>query len=202
MRQVKWSEVRETIGPGDLLLFRGTLWYSRIIQHWTASPYSHVGVAYPHQVDDELFVDILHSMEGRGVEQMPLTNYRENCEIDLFRLDPSSGVKGGKVVRWYLERRGMSYSSPRQFGRSFLYGPLCDALGLPTRVDDGQVFCSWAATEAVVYGGHDRERDRLPEGHKVSPGDLSHLSCYLPVGTIVFDDEGSGHDDNSRTLAA
>jgi len=46
MKQVKYEDVRENIRSLDIFIFEGRSFPSRIIQFFTRSPYSHVGMAY------------------------------------------------------------------------------------------------------------------------------------------------------------
>jgi hypothetical protein len=49
------SEVSEMIFPGDIILVKGTAWYSHLIRFWTYSKYSHVHYVVLNGVIDITF---------------------------------------------------------------------------------------------------------------------------------------------------
>jgi hypothetical protein len=77
---VSYEEVRLRICSGDLLLCQGTSTFSRLIQHATGSPWSHVGCLVWAQALDRLLV--FESVESIGCRAIPLSRYVSNYAGD------------------------------------------------------------------------------------------------------------------------
>lgn len=181
---MRLSDVEAQILPGDVFLFRGRLLHSRIIQRWTRSVYSHVGIAHRPTSCGMPSLDVLEAMEGRGVRTFPLRRYLERRKrIDWWTIsDPR--IDRCAVVRWLWDRRGNDYASPRQFVRSFVTIPLLESLGLPTKVDANRPFCSWIAAEALVAGGYRPEDADFHDPALAAPGDVALFTCLQRKGMI------------------
>ncbi len=178
------EDVEREIQLGDLMLFRGRPLYSRVIQRLTRSVYSHVGIVHRPCTAGTCDLDVLEAFEGAGVRTHPLRSYlAQGIEIDWFRItDP--GIDRGAVVRWAWHRRGQRYASKRQLLRSFVYLPLCQALGIDTRVDHGRWFCSFLAAEALLAGGWRPPAGEEFEAHLTAPGGVALFPCLQRRGTL------------------
>ena len=69
-----YFDVRDQIDNGDVLLFRGSLLHSRIIQRWTRSVYSHVGLALWIRTDEG--EDVVLQFSGHRFGLAPRTFYQ------------------------------------------------------------------------------------------------------------------------------
>ena len=186
-----YFDVRDQIQNGDVLLFRGSLLHSRIIQRWTRSVYSHVGLALWIRTDGVKRLMVIEAMEGRGIQLFPLSEYLQKGDhVDWFAITDES-IQRDKVIAWAMTRLGRDYASPWQFLRSFgfISKRIANALGLATKVDQNRWFCSWFAAQALRAGGWiPPEADRLPP-EQSSPGDIALYSCLQRRGKLVFETE-------------
>ena len=186
-----YFDVRDQIENGDVLLFRGSLLRSRIIQRCTRSVYSHVGLALRIRADGVRRLMVVEALEGRGVQLFPLSEYLHRGDhVDWFAITDES-IHRDKVIAWAMARLGRDYASPWQFLRSFgfLTKRLCNALGLPTKVDQDRWFCSWFAAQALRAGGwRPPANERLPP-EQYTPGDIALFPCLQRRGQLIFDSE-------------
>ncbi len=186
---MQYSVIRDQIDNGDVLLFRGSLLHSRIIQRWTRSVYSHVGLALWVRTDGVKRLMIIEAMEGRGIQLFPLSEYLQRGDhVDWFSITEES-IQRDKVVAWAMARLGRDYASPWQFLRSFgfLSKRIANYLGLATKVDHNRWFCSWFAAQALRAGGWiPPESERLPP-EQSSPGDIALYPCLQRRGKLVFE---------------
>lgn len=184
-----YSAVREQISNGDVLLFRGSWLHSRIIQRWTRSVYSHVGLALWIQTDGVKRLMVIEAMERRGVQLFPLSEYLARGDhVDWFAITDAQ-IERPKVVAWGMARLGRDYASAWQFVRSFGFFTkrIANSLGIATKVDRNRWFCSWFAAQALRAGGWiPPETDRLPP-EQYTPGDISLFSCLQRRGKLILD---------------
>ena len=73
-----YSEARQDIRSGDILIASGNYMFSKIIQHATDSCWSHVALVM--RLDDIDRVMVLESVEDKGVRTIPLSEYVNNFE--------------------------------------------------------------------------------------------------------------------------
>lgn len=186
-----YFDVRDQIQNGDVLLFRGSLLHSRIIQRWTRSVYSHVGLALWIRTDGVKRLMVIEAMEGRGVQLFPLSEYLQRGDhVDWFAITEKS-IQRDKVVAWAMARLGRDYASPWQFLRSFgfLTKRIANYLGLPTKVDHNRWFCSWFAAQALRAGGWvPPANERLPP-ELYTPGDIALFPCLQRRGQLNVEPE-------------
>jgi len=71
--RVPYDQVREVLQTGDLVFCSGSYLFSRAIQRFTRSVWSHVGIVYRDEQLQRLFV--LESETGIGVRLAPLSKY-------------------------------------------------------------------------------------------------------------------------------
>jgi hypothetical protein len=70
---VSYDEARATLRTGDLVFCSGSYLFSRAIQRFTRSVWSHVGIVYCDEPLQRVFV--LESETGIGVRLVPLSKY-------------------------------------------------------------------------------------------------------------------------------
>ena len=74
----QYTDIRNEIQSGDILLCSGSYMFSKLIQKATGSCWSHV--AYVLRLDSIDRVMVLESIEGKGVRTIPLSEYVANFE--------------------------------------------------------------------------------------------------------------------------
>ena len=85
---VAYPDVRAQIQDGDVLLFQGTHWLSRLIRWGSKSPYSHAGVALwwgPRLM-------VVQAV-GKGVEAVPLSHAVDRYSGGTASVMWSSGLR-------------------------------------------------------------------------------------------------------------
>lgn len=144
---------------GDILFYSSDAWPDRLIQWWTASPYSHCAVA----VSSDQMIEAL----GRGVS---LSTIRPPAAVAAIGGTLNPGLRD-KAVVWLYRQLGCHYSYLDILG---------DALGrvlsprVPFLVAPHEYDCSQLATMFLVRAGDDTLPDSIAdEPERVSPGDLA-----------------------------
>lgn len=181
------AEERHQLRNGDLLLFRGTRPFSRAVQIWTRSPYSHVGVVCESYCGTRKRLDVLEAMEGTGIRQYPLTKYLETPHqmVDLFRVDTPT-ISGDAMVDFILDRRGTGYAW-RQLLRSFVTFPLAELFGRADQVESERRFCSYLVAEALLAAGYAPKNPEAFVPHTIAPGDLTRIPGINFAGRLSLD---------------
>jgi hypothetical protein len=184
---MRYEEARQQIANGDLLFFRGTALHSRIIQRWTRSCYSHVGVAlWVKAAGRRDRLCVIEAIEGRGIRVEPLRiQLEQGNAVDWFQLVDGS-IDRERVADWALDRWGLEYASARQLLRSFVTVPLCSLVGLPTRIDKDRWFCSYFAASALRHGGWNPPADDRVPPELAAPGDVALFTCLHRVGPLTL----------------
>src|SRR4051812_24347410 len=100
---MKYSEVKDRVRTGDVFLFQGRRWYSRIIRRHTESPYSHVGIAHRVPINGHTRLSIFEAVSLQGVRIHPMDRYMQQCvaqgtEVEWYALADGVGVSREKVV--------------------------------------------------------------------------------------------------------
>lgn len=90
---------------GDILLYKGTAFTSRLIEWGTQSSYSHVGVA----VDPKTFLSI-ESNTGHqaGVRALDLRKLADHT-LDVFRVKPPFSFDSDKVISFLVDHLGAGF---------------------------------------------------------------------------------------------
>ena len=85
-----YEEVQQLIKEGDVLLFRGQSFTSKIIQAYGEGSYSHVGVASWSNGSDSPILECVEFREGKGGRTVNLKRQVEynDCLIDVYRPIP------------------------------------------------------------------------------------------------------------------
>lgn len=170
--QVAYPDVRAQIQDGDVLLFQGMHWTSRIIRWGSGSAYSHAGVALwwgPRLM-------VVQAV-GKGVEAVPLSVAVDHYsgQVDWFSPLPE--------VRGRLNRELLVSTALDEVGKPYAHGPL---LRLARMMWNGRVrkyrdpkkaaaayFCSQLVSRCYRLADVDLVPGRA-DAH-TSPGDLA--SC-------------------------
>lgn len=179
-----YSDVRERIHTGDLLFFRGRLLHSRLIQCWTKSVYSHVGVGIWLEAGPIRRLFVAEALEGRGVQLFPLSRYLSAGEsVDWFAVIDESFDRD-YAAGWALAQVGLKYASIWQMLRSFglISKWIADHLGLPTKIDRDRWFCSCYAIRLLEAGGVAFSEAIDPS--LTPPGGVAFLTCLRRMGTL------------------
>ena len=154
---MKYTDTRDLIQDGDVLAFRGTRLFSRLIKLWTRSRVSHVGVScWMHGR-----LTVVEALEGVGVRVYPLSRYvAQGSHIDWYQVDqPEDDVVDHgtldrqKIVAFALSKWGLRYASPWQFLRSWgwVSRRIAQRRGLSSDTNPNRFFCAewvWAALRA------------------------------------------------------
>lgn len=149
------------IKAGDIMLFSGGHWISRIIQWGTKSKYNHVAVS----VDP----DISLMIEAAGRVRAEDTRRAEG--YDIYRVRPEYSYDLDKVISYLVDKLNRPYD---YLGVAYL--GILKVLGLKTRANkwqkDHDYFCSELAKSAFLDGG----LDIVPgtDAGNVSPGDIAN----------------------------
>ena len=186
---MKYAEVRLLVRDGDVLAFRGTRLFSKIIKLWTRSRVSHVGVAcWMHGR-----LTVVEALEGVGVRVFPLSRYIEQgCWVAWYemlqgerdRIDHGP-LDRKAVVSFALSKWGLRYASPWQFLRSWgwLSHWAAGRRGLPADTNPDRFFCSELVLDALREGGYQGEGYDNPAA-ETSPADVIELPCLRRRGRL------------------
>ena len=162
-----YAQVRNSVAIGDVLLFSGRGFWSRIISARTASPITHAGLAaWWH---GRLFV--LEAVERIGVRVYPLSEHLrlKSSVVRWYALD--SGFNRTKILNRALGHVGRRYADWRQFVRSWGLG-IGRFFGLAADTDPERFFCSEFVADALQAGAPVGHGLHTWEPPTTSPGDL------------------------------
>jgi hypothetical protein len=176
-RQIKalpvlpYDQVRQQLQTGDLLFCSGSYLFSGLIQRFTRSVWSHVGVIYRDDTLQRMFV--LESEAGIGVRLVPLSKYLRDYhgrrrpyrgQIAVGRLQ--SGVDDGRlrqVISFGMDELTRPYDNSE-----ILRIALRIALRVTRRTHDRKYICSELVHEAFRRAGVTLQ---VGDGY-ISPDDL------------------------------
>lgn len=176
-RQIKalpvlpYEQVRQQLQTGDLLFCSGSYLFSGLIQRFTRSVWSHVGVIYRDDTLQRMFV--LESEAGIGVRLVPLSKYLRDYhgrrrpyrgQIAVGRLQ--SGVDDGRlrqVISFGMDELTRPYDNSE-----ILRIALRIALRVTRRTHDRKYICSELVHEAFRRAGVTLQ---VGDGY-ISPDDL------------------------------
>ena len=187
-----YSSIRHELNTGDIILFRGSTVFSRLIQRATRSPWSHVALVMRLPEYDFLALwestglgtipDIRSGEITRGVQLAPLSE-RVRSHAGALAVRRLEGATLGQRERAALmdlrrELRGRPYE------RSLvdLARAAYDGAGGASAEDLSSLFCSELVAEAYQRIG--LLDDRLPSG-EYTPGDFAaHSRLELLSGEL------------------
>jgi hypothetical protein len=167
--------------PGDALLFEGTHPYSRVIERYTNSRYSHVAIVAGVMPNSGFRPDlnrvlIVEALESKGVRIYPLDRYlreceQEGCKVDWYSLKTPRSIRN-QIVAYAISQVGDEYALG-QVAWSFLRLPqvLRKLFRLPTYVQKHHWFCSQLASACLAKA--EFEIPKMPA--LMTPEDVSEL---------------------------
>lgn len=186
---LKYSEIRDEIRTGDLILFKGRSFWSRVIQFRTLSRFSHCGFAlWLHDEDHKhRRLMLVESKEAIGARMVPLTDaMRRGSDVHWFPLEDYDEVDRDAVFVFTMTSLGSPYAPVWQFVRSFglVTRWLCDRWHINANIAGRSRFCSEYVAEALKWMGYRHSIILSPP--EVVPGDLPELPFVSNRGRIVL----------------
>jgi len=149
---VDYNNVRKDIRDGDILLCSGTGTFSRLIQKFTDSKWSHVGFILWAKRFDRLMV--MESKESHGVRSVPLSSYQKyKGKVTIWRDSRWNGPDLKKLGQFAIDHLGYSYDK-----KAIAKLALRISLNLKReREDDDKFICSEFAAVCFEQVGLDYE---------------------------------------------
>ena len=174
---------RHEIRDGDVLAFRGTAAFSRLIQWRTRARVSHVGFAVWLPKWDRLAV--LEAMEPGGVRLHPLRKRIADGEwVDWYKTDDA--VDRSALISAAFEHWGKRYASPWQFLRSWGWVSrlVVDKLNRPADTNPDRFFCSEFVAHCLKRAGYVCNDPVWTEPAKMAPADVVELPVLRRKGKL------------------
>lgn len=179
---MKLIEAINRIETGDVLLFEGRAWYSRLVKRWTKSRFSHAGLALWVNIGTSRKLAVVEAQDWAGVRIYPLERRLMDAKktgekIHWYALtDPVVNRQraGEMAVSWW----GARYATWTQFLFSFARWtrPVWKWLGWWGRdTDPDRWFCSELVASSLFFAGY------IP-----GPGDESKPWKIPPEGVALF----------------
>ncbi|RMH39504.1 MAG: hypothetical protein D6689_16400 [Deltaproteobacteria bacterium] len=192
-----YASIREQVKDGDLLLFQGRGWLSRVINRVTGKAqstrrsYSHSGIAmwwHPPVVPRSRLM--VFQAVGRGVEVQPASRAvdRYSGHVDWFPLtdEARSRLDVDRLFTFCLEHLGAKYSVLGLV--SYLWHRIIgDLEGARERQSPRKMFCSWYVSHVFTEAGLDP--DVRHPSHFTAPNDLADSDYTVYGGTLHHDRE-------------
>jgi hypothetical protein len=193
------STARRDMKNGDILLWHGDYWVSKMFERVTGSRYSHAAIA--SRWDGEL---ILMQAEALGIQAVPLMAAVKRYPglVDWYRLSPKGfgtlTQPGGMdlVVRSARQYLGLKYGYVEVF-RSLVYRLALRRLGFPAPHDPKHphaMFCSEYVATAFKAGGIVFADDSID----TMPDDIVGSDLVMKIGHIKADPDGLAVDAGAQ----
>lgn len=176
-RQIKalpvlpYDQVRQQLQTGDLVFCSGSYLFSGLIQRFTRSVWSHVGVIYRDDTLQRIFV--LESEAGIGVRLVPLSKYLRDYhgrrrpyrgQMAVGRLQPGvDDTRLRQVISFGMDELTRPYDNSE-----ILRIAVRIALRVTRRTNDRKYICSELVHEAFRRAG---VKLQVGDGY-ISPDDL------------------------------
>jgi len=191
-KRLGYVAVRRFIRDGDVLLWRGTSWLSKLIRWAGRSPYSHAGLAV--WIRGRLMV--AESREGSGIRLLPLRSAVAGAEVDLYEVghgtDLAVDTVRDQVVERALELLGQAYGYRRilrlAVGRIPLVGRLVKSWSFDDELRiDGRLGIVCSAYVALCW--HMAGLDLVPNlsDGSTEPGDLARSALLKLRGRLELE---------------
>jgi hypothetical protein len=176
---VHYPGIRREIQDGDILLFRGKSWLSRIICRVTGSPYSHAAIVA--WWDERLMV--LEAVgQGIVVSRMSIVVSRYSGKVELWTTDENlARPEVIRVAQRLLGKRYSPYKLIRNLGRLVFGRPRHDDADPEAPPED--FVCSEFVSRVWRAGGIDLVGD-APDMY-TKPSDLAKSPHLRRVGGVV-----------------
>ena len=181
---MKYDTARRRIQDGDVLAFRGTAAFSRLIQWRTRARVSHVGFAVWLRQWDRLAV--LEAMEPHGIRLHPLRKRIQDGEwVDWHKLN-DRGIHRATVVESAFQHWGSRYASPWQFVRSWglLTRWIADRMGRDSDTNPDRFFCSELVAHCLERAGYVPDDPVWTEPATMAPADIVELPILHRMGKL------------------
>lgn len=181
---MRYDDVRDDIRDGDVLAFRGTRLFSRLIRARTLGRVSHVGFAVWLPAWGRLAV--LEAMEPGGVRLHPLRHRIESGEwVDWYETDGDQ-VDRLAVIRAAFPHWGKRYASPWQFLRSWgvVSRWVVDKMGRPADTNHDRFFCSEFVAHCLGAAGYAVDDPVWREPARMAPADVVELPVLRRRGKL------------------
>lgn len=181
-KMIQYNEVRSQIADGDVILFRGTILLSRIIELVSHGDYSHCALA----ADWGERKMILQAELIGGVQAVPMSiavgTYRGR--VDWFRIDPAHRARLD-IAALMAEARadlGLGYAKEGMLeaAEHFIFGAHISQ----DPKDPRALFCSQYVERCFRRAGLRLSKDQDDE---TSPAEISASDALKYAGTFVHD---------------
>lgn len=188
--KVEYSEIRNNLKTGDIVLFSGRDFVSKLIQFGTRSKWSHVGMIYRiYQLDFVTLwesttlsdcVDLDSGTKRKGVQLTALSDrvrYYDG-EIAIRQLENPVTLANDRL----LELRQKLKSKRYETSEAELIKSAFDFAGLNNKPDLSSVFCSELVAEAYKKLG--LLTDRL-SSNEYTPSDFANISTLSNANKLT-----------------
>jgi cell wall-associated NlpC family hydrolase len=181
---LSYDQVRSTLRSGDLVFCSGSYLFSGLIQKFTGSVWSHVGVIYRDEALERVFV--LESETGVGVRLVPVSKYLRDYhgrrrpyrgQIVVGRLQPAADA--GQVRK--AVSRGMDLLTKPYDNWEILRIAVRIAFRITRGTRDRKFICSELVEECYRSAGVRFER---PDNY-ISPDDIWRSANVTPGERIL-----------------
>ncbi|MBL8289509.1 MAG: hypothetical protein JNL85_16125 [Rubrivivax sp.] len=179
-----YETLRASLRSGDLVFCSGSYVFSGLIQRFTGSVWSHVGIVYRDEALGRVFV--LESETGIGVRLVPLSKYLKNYhgrrrpyrgQIVVGRVEPSLGPQEVKRAVSF----GMDMLSKPYDNREILRIAARILLRVGRRTRDRKFICSELVDECYHAVGVKFTR----ADNYISPDDIWRNANVVAQGRIL-----------------
>jgi hypothetical protein len=184
MPLLPYTTLRDDLRSGDLIFCSGSYVFSGLIQRFTGSVWSHVGIIYRDEHLGRVF--ILESETGIGVRLVPLSKYLHDYhgrrrpyrgEIVIGRVDPNLDTEQVRKAVSY----GMDLLTRPYDNGEILRIAARIAFRVGRRTRDRKYICSELVDECFRAGGL---RFSRPDNY-ISPDDIWRNDCVQVHGRVL-----------------
>jgi len=184
MPLLPYTTLRDDLRSGDLIFCSGSYVFSGLIQRFTGSVWSHVGIIYRDEHLGRVF--ILESETGIGVRLVPLSKYLHDYhgrrrpyrgEIVIGRVDPNLDTEQVRKAVSY----GMDLLTRPYDNGEILRIAARIAFRVGRRTRDRKYICSELVDECFRAGGL---RFSRPDNY-ISPDDIWRNDCIQVHGRVL-----------------
>lgn len=189
-----YPDIREQIQDGDILLFRGTSWFSRLLRWGMRSPYSHSGIL--GWWNGRLMV--LEAVPtGVMASRMSLIVQQYSGQVELWTTDdPLSRAEVIRAAQLLIGKRYSKFKLLRNL-RRLIFGR--DRVEAPDPEAAPEDFvCSEFVSRVWRAGGVDLSKDS-PDVY-TKPSDIAKSPSVRKVGDVFRPRLGTFNDDTVRRL--
>jgi hypothetical protein len=174
-----YTEARSQIRTGDVLLFQGTGWMSRVIQWGSGSAYSHAGFAAWWGTRLLVF-----QATGRGAEVLPASSAVDTYDgqVDWYALRERSAINSEQLLTNAVTMLGRAYAHTELLDLMWRMLRQTSLRRPDPRTSPDHVFCSQYVSYCYRTSGLDLVD--LADDGSTSPADLAR-SPYLELRGVL-----------------